>query len=166
MLTRNTQKNRRTEPMTRSVCTCVIRLSLNNASVSRKYVKSILTQTCSACELCNLVEKTNKSIAQPSRCNSQYMSWTWFQISEARPSYSSEARRTPNICSSGGNTLQDQQTNIKESGCHHRERELLAGPQHKVSMCPRIFRARNVRSPDLCGPREESNSPEHTGATR
>ena len=38
----------------------MIKLSLNNASVSRKYVKSILTQTYSACELCNPVEKNKQ----------------------------------------------------------------------------------------------------------
>ena len=37
----------------RNVCTCVTKLSLNNASVYRKYVESIPTQTCRACEVCN-----------------------------------------------------------------------------------------------------------------
>ena len=73
------EQNRR---MTRQ---CAHKLSLNNASAYRKYVESTPTQTCRACEMCNPAEKkqTNKNIAQPSRCKKQYMSWTWFQLSEA-----------------------------------------------------------------------------------
>ena len=51
------------------------------------------------------MEKKDKNNAQTSKCNSEYMSWTWFRITETqsrmihkvakRPSYSSAARRIP-----------------------------------------------------------------------
>ena len=56
----------------------------HRASVLRNFVDPITTQTCGACGQCNRTERTrDENDAQPSKCNSQYMSWTWFTIIEA-----------------------------------------------------------------------------------
>ena len=91
--------------------------------------------------------------------------------STKRPSHSSAARRISNISSSRGITHRDQKrTNVHGARVlllRHREEDTSDDPtqarqQHKVSMCPRMSRARNVRLPVLGGPSiktQQTNKP-------
>ena len=60
--TRKTWNNPGTEQMTNNVCACVTKLSLNTASVHRKYAESITTQMCGACDTCK-----HKGQGEPNR---------------------------------------------------------------------------------------------------
>ena len=112
---RKKKESPRTEPMTRSVCSCMSKLPLNNASISRKYVKSILTQTCSACELClnhqgvtvsTCLGHGSKSVKQTVEWSTRAPRGRHFRVKPGVPRISARVV---------GNTLQDQKIKIKES---------------------------------------------------
>ena len=118
------------------------------ASVFRNYTEPVPTHTCSACELCNPAErkrKTNKSIAQPSRCSGQYMSWARFRISEVssgmvhegtkRSSYSSVARRIPNIWSNIESTPRGQKGNKSRKELRQQKKPTSGEPIREYGNC-------------------------------
>ena len=152
------------------------KLSLNNTSVHKKFNESRSTQTCTSCDICR--NKNRERRAQSSRCRKQQMSWTHVQICKVssvmvhegtkRPSYSNVATQNPNI--SLGSWNYPSRPKQKKAKVHsarvlllrHREEDTTDDPvrayenrrhdnQHKVSMCPRTFRARNVPLPVLGG---------------
>ena len=108
------EQETRNSPTKKSVHMGAQAVTQSMLSVLRNCVEPLSTPTRSDREHSIHVErKRDKNNAQPSKCNSEYMSWTWFGIVETnsrmvhevakRPSPSSAARRIPSNSSNSEN---------------------------------------------------------------
>ena len=156
---------------------------------TRQFPKSSMSQTrhTRADHATLAPTKNGERRTQSSRCRKQQRSWTHVQISKVgsemvhedakRPSSSSVARRIPNILLSRGITHQDKTAKVhsaRASLLKHREEDTTDDPvhayeirrndnQHKVSMCPRTFTARDFPLPVLGGHSRKNATVLHKG---